>query len=69
MEVNLMKYFDGEGCGASLAESEVLTEVVALKVTVFTFSYSCWNSFIIQISHVMVEFEFSSPFEIYFEKT
>ena len=35
-----MKYFDGEGCGASLAESEVL-EVVALKVTVFTFLYSC----------------------------
>ena len=33
-----MKYFDGEGCGTSLAESEVLTEVVALKVTVFTFS-------------------------------
>ena len=68
MEVNLMKYFDGEGCGASLAESEVL-EVVALKVTVFTFLYSCWNSFIIQISHVMIEYEFSSPFQIYFEKT
>ena len=41
MEVNLMKYFDGEGCGASLAESEVLTEVAALKVTVFTFLYRC----------------------------
>lgn len=68
MEVNSMKYFDGEGCGASLAESEVL-EVVALKVTVFTFLYSCWNSFIIQISHVMIEYEFSSPFQIYFEKT